>query len=504
MADVNAVDERDEELEATAAIYPELQISENDKHCASITIEVMPQVALGVHFTDTTRVSARSEVTYLTYLPSIQLRILLPEGYPQDAPPAFTFSTHPNWLPDTVLKTLQNRSNALWEEYGRSQVVFAAIDLAQQEAESAFGLGSPDASPLVLRGHLESPLVKFDRQMKRDKFGRATFDCGVCLEPKRGTVCYRLRHCGHVFCVSCLQDYYRSAITEGEVSRVTCLDPDCGKIVSTAGSNTGATAHTAKLHTLHPTELLDIPLETSTVQRYIDMKLKKMLESDRTTIYCPRVWCQAPARSAKYAKYLENKSNFAAFPDSESEDEIDDDAPVGDENGTEDDGAASIKDEDRLAICSACSYAFCRTCRRVWHGDAVRCRRTAATMTEFSEEDKASLNFIRANTSPCPYCDAPTTKTGGCNHMRCPTCKTHFCYLCSSWLSPTNPFSHFNTVGGSCYQKLWELNNGDEGGQAAGGTFAETGLRGIELMALAAEERERAAVADASAATNPS
>ena len=45
--------------------------------------------------------------------------------------------------------------------------------------------------------------------------------------------------------------------------------------------------------------------------------------------------------------------------------------------------------------------------------------------------------------------------------MICSRCKTHFCYLCSAWLDDANAYRHFNTFGGTCYQKLWVLEGGD-------------------------------------------
>lgn len=81
----------------------------------------------------------------------------------------------------------------------------------------------------------------------------------------------------------------------------------------------------------------------------------------------------------------------------------------------------------------------------------------------------------------------------GCNHMKCFQCNTHFCYLCGSWLDGQNPYQHFNKSGTPCYQRLWELEEGDEGqGPADGRGFG--GGRGWEQIALEAareaDERE--------------
>jgi hypothetical protein len=79
--------------------------------------------------------------------------------------------------------------------------------------------------------------------------------------------------------------------------------------------------------------------------------------------------------------------------------------------------------------------------------------------------------------------------------MNCYQCNTHFCYLCSSWLDPQNPYQHFNAPGKPCYQRLWELEEGDDGE----GNVQFVGVRGWEAEAIAAA----AAEADAEAAGNP-
>lgn len=71
----------------------------------------------------------------------------------------------------------------------------------------------------------------------------------------------------------------------------------------------------------------------------------------------------------------------------------------------------------------------------------------------------------------------------GCNHMQCFQCNSHFCYLCGAWLDRQNPYQHFNKPGTECYQRLWELEEGDEGqGPEDGRGFA--GMRRWEQQAI--------------------
>ena len=71
--------------------------------------------------------------------------------------------------------------------------------------------------------------------------------------------------------------------------------------------------------------------------------------------------------------------------------------------------------------------------------------------------------------------------------MRCFQCGAHFCYLCGSWLDGGNPYKHFNEQGTSCFQRLWELEEGDEG-QDPGDGRGFAGGRGWEQMALEAAQ----------------
>lgn len=199
------------------------------------------------------------------------------------------------------------------------------------------------------------------------------------------------------------------------------------------------------------------------VQRYIKLKRKNALESDRTTVYCPRQWCQGPARSKKTEALDRN-------PDGDWEDEDHGDPA---KNGVEL-SEEPIPPAERLAICTECTFAFCKVCKASWHGEFVICdpRRKA----QVTDEELASEEYMKLHTSPCPTCDARCQKTHGCNHMICYKCSSHFCYLCSAWLDANSPYEHFNNPKKSCYMRLWELEAGDgaDVGRGFAGGFDDT------------------------------
>ena len=233
-------------------------------------------------------------------------------------------------------------------------------------------------------------------------------------DAKKGATCYRLLLCGHVFCVPCLQDYYNACITEGDIGSVKCTAPDCGKApkVDLAADQTGLKKG-SKDRTLEPSELLGIPLEQETVQRYIKLRRKKRLESDRTTVYCPRQWCQGPARTSK------SKSDQAEGIQETSELE---EPQNYDRNAPQD---KLPPPTERLAICEDCNFAFCKVCKASWHGEYFVC--FPRSQFELTAEERASEDYMKLHTQPCPTCDARAQKTHGCNHMICFKCDTHFC-----------------------------------------------------------------------------
>lgn len=493
----DAYDEREEELSTINAIYPELIVQGGNS--VSLDLPVTPSSPLLVRFVpqqssndgvasnsngnnDHALVTAYVEHDIrLSHLPSLKAKIKLPDGYPSKYPPVASLATNHDWLPTEKLRALEDQVKVLWEEYGRCQSLYTYIDHLQQAAESGFDFDQSAEGCLTLPTTLEQPLVDFDKSTKFAVFNEGTYDCGICLAPKKGTSCYKLERCGHVFCRQCLQDFYNNAIKEGDVATVRCLDPSCGK-------DLGEVRQRKVQRPLHPRELLAMGIDEVIARRYVEMKRKKRLESDKNTIYCPRDHCKHPARSSKYPPI---PANLADYPDSDPDTE----------SSKNKDSDVTYDPNDRLAICEnpKCRLAFCRVCYKSWHGPLQRCH--PRDPTELSAEEKASYDYIAKNTSPCPYCNAATSKTQGCNHMRCYQCDTHFCYLCGDWLSPDNPYQHFNRPGLPCYQRLWDMEGGDneEGNAFVGARHWEQMAREVAREADEAEARALQAEEDARA-----
>ena len=478
-------DDRALELSSIAAIYPELVVEQGPLFKASLNIPVSPGSPLKVFFTDRlgldptsflisptsdgpsdagssedeldrTDINGDTEIHHLSNLPPLKLSIELPNGYPSEKPPGLNLTTVPNWLPEsTVCKLLVDGIN-IWKDLGKDMMIFSYIDHLQQCAEDVFGLLRNPEDVLTFPQNIKIPLLGFDAKAQREKFEQETFVCGICLEPKKGSQCHRLLLCSHVFCVKCLQAFFNACIEEGDVDSVKCAAPGCGKEQPRRDAPTHDRNERRRKQdrTLSPSELLQIPLSQEAVHRYAFLKRKHKLESDKTMSYCPREWCQGAARSKKHPKPEDPIADYAEFSDGEE-----DSKPVGPE-GDEDKGDEDriIPPEERLAICEDCGYAFCRVCKKGWHGELINCY--PRHQIQLSEEELATIRFIEDYTAACPSCSARCEKSHGCNHMICFKCKAHFCFLCSAWLNPSYPYGHFNTRDSKCYMRLWE---GEEG-----------------------------------------
>ncbi|QBZ62513.1 hypothetical protein PoMZ_11395 [Pyricularia oryzae] len=500
-------DPRDEEMSTLSAIYPEIEVDSSDPHLFALEIPVHPSkpvqvlfpapapapvtaagpepVPLQVQAADNRAGEPQREDSHeLSYLPPVRLLITLPPGYPAQQPPQVELTSSPPWIPSTRIEQLVVDCARLWKELDHDPVVFTYIDHIQQLAETAFDVVD-DRGVLTAEPQYRIAILDYDISAKRAAFDRETFDCGICLDPKKGSACHRMLDCGHVFCIGCLQDFYNNAIQEGDISSVRCLTPNCAKDREKAAAQQSPTSQSAggrakrkrRQKLISPSELLKIPLEPEVVRRFVTLKYKSELESDKNTVYCPRSWCNGAARSKKHKK----PEGLEFSEDSEGSDDEDSNRPQ----------ASTVprpynKTEELLCICEDCGFAFCGRCSLGWHGEFYRCM-PRRDKTELTAEEKASLEYVQLHTTPCPTCAAPAQKTHGCNHMICGRqgCGTHFCYLCSAWLDPTNPYSHYNQQSNGritgCYNRLWELEAGD-------GDDVGLGFIGGRAAALAAEQ----------------
>ena len=76
----------------------------------------------------------------------------------------------------------------------------------------------------------------------------------------------------------------------------------------------------------------------------------------------------------------------------------------------------------------------------------------------YSTLSSENRSWILKNSKDCPMCHTVYEKNQGCNHMTCTICRppTHFCYICGNILNNENPLKHFSDKESKCYNRLWD------------------------------------------------
>uniref|UniRef100_A0A8B9NLL1 E3 ubiquitin-protein ligase parkin n=1 Tax=Accipiter nisus TaxID=211598 RepID=A0A8B9NLL1_9AVES len=89
-------------------------------------------------------------------------------------------------------------------------------------------------------------------------------------------------------------------------------------------------------------------------------------------------------------------------------------------------------------------FVFCRECKEEYHeGECSSLLSTQGAMAQKgyvvdehaamqARWEEASRETIKKTTKPCPSCNIPVEKNGGCMHMKCPRpqCRFEWCWNC--------------------------------------------------------------------------
>jgi len=90
-------------------------------------------------------------------------------------------------------------------------------------------------------------------------------------------------------------------------------------------------------------------------------------------------------------------------------------------------------------VCEKCGHKYCFA-----HGDAHLPTVDCTTHERANaEEERKTKAIISQKCKSCPTCSSPILKSGGCNHMKCPHCRTSFCWLCLQVIEDIPLPSHY-------------------------------------------------------------
>ncbi|CAN9500694.1 unnamed protein product [Ophioblennius macclurei] len=387
---------------------------------------------------------------------------------------------------DISISVLPSSFSATMDSEGAASLLVDPEDSSQNEDRNS---SDPSLTPSQA---LLSQILIYDASQKQRAFDKTVFDCGVCFLNNLGSECVQLLECGHIFCRTCLGEFCKLQITEGNVRNVTCLQADCT-----------ATPTPGQVKSLVGQELFS---------RYDRLLFQLTLDCMPDVAYCPR-------RSCGSAVILEKSSNAAmcsvcdfAFcatcrktyhgtDECQTEKKADNAIIRKDivlsasqvvaycpqrSCGT----AVVLRKFNSEAVCPECKFSFCIICRHAYHGtDECRAMKKVKNpkSTEYLPEShkgmmalwndyisstknrKRTLEskygrkllmstlesglsnlWIDGNSKSCPHCHCNIQKEGGCNLMSCSRCWQSFCWTCLTKL-PTRKsgYAHFRP-GGCC------------------------------------------------------
>uniref|UniRef100_A0A673CP08 RBR-type E3 ubiquitin transferase n=1 Tax=Sphaeramia orbicularis TaxID=375764 RepID=A0A673CP08_9TELE len=400
-------EEQEDELLALCSIYDSDEFIRNESKAAG---EFRVSVELRKDFTVTLTEGETLTQYDLSFLPPLHLTFELPEDYPSTSPPSFTLTCC--WLTQAQLSALGTQLIDLYQSTGGAVVLFSWVQFLKEEALGFLDIQTrleipsiehsalfsnkenqtANLSTLILTPAqaLLSQLLIHDATQKEKVFYTTVFDCGVCFMCWLGSECVQIPQCGHVFCRSCLTEFCRLQITEGNVRDITCPQADCD-----------ATPTPAQVRSLVGEELFN---------RFDRLLLQSTLDYMSDVSYCPRRSCgsvviveksgsMAMCSVCSYAFCVLCKKTY---------------------HGTED---CQKMNKDR---------------RRLLESRYGRCN-LVVTM-----ESRLSQEWIAVTCKNCPYCFSRIEKNGGCNRMTCSRCSRQFCWACLTKLTYENNHQHFS------------------------------------------------------------
>ncbi|KAI6172412.1 RBR-type E3 ubiquitin transferase [Aphelenchoides besseyi] len=95
--------------------------------------------------------------------------------------------------------------------------------------------------------------------------------------------------------------------------------------------------------------------------------------------------------------------------------------------------ATEVPIAESCGVPCQCGNIFCFDCGSEWH-EPASCDALKKWM-KMMAEDRESMKWLHMHSKPCPKCKSPIEKNGGCDHLRCKSCKHEFCWLCmGNWI----------------------------------------------------------------------
>lgn len=305
------------------------------------------------------------------------------------------------------------------------------------------GAPSPTESNLVRTSSNNATLMlpPFLRQLSSTTTLQKTFYCEICLEQKPINQSYQLS-CSHRFCKQCLYEYLKAKIMERQVF-LTCFAQH------TSGNTTVSNSS--------PMEPIMVNRTPSSGSEQPPQSSSSNSSTSTTNNDNSRLVCAMPIRETDIFAILYGYSDGASLVEKYRRFAAESKNP----------NLRSCpyclllqegKPSEPLMKCTntVCGEEFCFS-----HSNAHIGGTCAEFESRHQEENRVNEAAIAQDTKPCPNCGIRISKLAGCNHMKCTTCGTSFCWLCGKKVEDSDLPTHFqfwNIMG--CPNKQFNDTNG--------------------------------------------
>ncbi|KAG8439211.1 hypothetical protein GDO86_005437 [Hymenochirus boettgeri] len=440
---------QEDELLALASIFPEEEFRKSETVPGGefrVCLDLPPNFTITVKAGSATNAFNESFEGIVSFLPPIILNFELPPGYPSTGPPIFTLSC--KWLSANQLSQLCQHLDDLCEELKGCVVLFAWMQFLKEETLEYLNINSPyelqvDGIGTQIMKNLSGKsancstagmavldqraiqdidtasalircILNFNEVQEKKCFDSKLYMCNICFSEKLGSECTYFKDCQHVYCNSCLKDYFIIQINDGQVHALNCPEPKCSSVAT-------------------PAQVKDLVGE-QLFSRYDRLLLQSSLDLMADVVYCPRPSCQTPVMQ-------------------------------------EPGGTMGICSSCKYAFCTICKMTYhgvspCKVTAEkliLLHDEYLESdeegkrfleKRYGKSVIQKAVEEVESKEWLKRYSKSCPRCGTNIQKIDGCNKMICSGCNQYFCWLCMSTLSRTNPYDHFSNPSSECFNKL--------------------------------------------------
>ncbi|KAI9224646.1 hypothetical protein BC828DRAFT_372889 [Blastocladiella britannica] len=430
-----------EEMEALSAIFPASFTLCNDTNEDEIRGQLAIEVPLGSPLDIACMTTG--EIASINCLPDLVVSFCLPPTYPIDAAAKCTLSPCP-WLSCT------SAAQAELEVCINTAVALAASDaaVALYDVYTAASdyitqhLSVAAETPWELPADVYALLVAYDRAKLDEQLASRPFSCQICLEERPARLGVVLPSCKHIYCRSCLQDYFMSIIASRSPTQVRCPHQDCrpvpprppaddAKEVATE-SGDGERDPATRAIAAHPVpewflaDLLGVDMAAAWAATFRE----HVYAADPRIVPCPIPRCTGVAVLNRTRRGPERKQRGV------------------------------------LGTCLDCAFTFCALCLHAWHGpvqpcsqllyynavqlykDAVKTQDPHARQKIFDQlavkyslvfladcvrlehEERLVREWLKMHGTTCPGCGHGITRIDGCPNVECTAC--HSWFRCSA------------------------------------------------------------------------